>query len=342
MAKRSDQVHQMLAEHRARVDRIVARGNVAPVRKLYEAAIVEMQQKLAHLLVTGGGDTFSAHNLRTSIEQLRAGVAHMTVKVGASLALTTRETQVEGLRDVSTNIARLESVYSGSYQQLPIEQAARFLGAIDRNQTSLLASHQSCLSRYGASLIGQAEQALALSMATGATHFETLKRVEQVMKVNWWQAERIARTESAWAYNAAYADGLRIAAQDLPDIYQRWTEHIDDATGRAYDNRVASDSRALHGQIARPDGHFVMPAASDVSAKVWGKTWTFPPNRPNDRSCLTAWRPHWTDVPAYMMQGGARVQVTDEMRRAMGGKAAPGDVAAPVATWAQGEEAVVG
>ena len=325
--KNSELVQHMLAEHRAAVARIIGQ-NVAPVRKLHHDAILDVQARLAAVLARGDGDTFTAHNLREALAQLRAGVTEMTMQMGASLTLTNQETQVESLAQVNTNIGRLESIYKGAYQQLPIEAAARFLGVIDKNQTSLLASHSASLARYGTQLIGQTEQVLATSIAAGATGHEVMVRVQNTMQNNYWQAERIARTEGAWSFNAAQSDGLAIAAQTLPDLYQRWTEYVDDTTGRPFDARVAGDSMVLHGQIAAAGGSFVMPADGRANAKIWGLSWAFPPNRPHDRSSLIPWRPHWSDIPAYLMLAGTRTEVDDAMRKQMTGHAA-GKTAVP-------------
>jgi hypothetical protein len=88
-------------------------------------------------------------------------------------------------------------------------------------------------------------------------------------------------------------------------LMQRWTELVDDATGRPLDNRVAADSLAMHGQVAPPGGSFLMPAAGGALA---GQSWTHPPNRPNDRAVLTPWMPTW-GVPAWQFRNGRRVNL---------------------------------
>lgn len=123
-----------------------------------------------------------------------------------------------------------------------------------------------------------------------------------------WQIRMAAETHAAAAYNGAQEDSIRATARGMPDLRKRWTELIDDRTGLPYDNRVATDSFVLHGQVALPDRLFVMPADPRVSAKLHGKTWPHPPNRPHDRSVLTPWRPGW-GIPGWEMDSGTRREI---------------------------------
>lgn len=115
---------------------------------------------------------------------------------------------------------------------------------------------------------------------------------------------------TAYAFNAAHSDAIVAAQEELPDLYERWTEYVDDRTGKPLDDRVANDSLVLHGQVVAKGGQFIMPPDSRVSAKVWNKRYDHPPNRPNDRAVLTPWRPHWRDVPAWEYRNGERVSLT--------------------------------
>ena len=122
---------------------------------------------------------------------------------------------------------------------------------------------------------------------------------------------------TSMAFNATQADGIKECADELPDLWLRWSEHVDDDTFEPLDNRVAKDSIIMHGLIARPGEMFRMPISmpdgSPIPPKVWSrvkhladKQWPAPPNRPNDRSCVSPWRPHW-GIPAWRLEGGLRV-----------------------------------
>jgi hypothetical protein len=167
------------------------------------------------------------------------------------------------------------------------------------------------MARYGTRLVGQMEEDLALSMATGESVDDAIGRVQDRAGNEWWQAERIVRTESAWAYNVTQMDGTAAVAKDVPGTWLRWTEHVSDA-GVPLDDRVGEDSLALHGQVAAPGGLFTMPPATPdgklVSPSLVGQSWQYPPNRPHDRAVVLPWRSEWGS-PGWQWKGGRRVPV---------------------------------
>ena len=302
----------LLTEQHQQIDRLVRVGNVAALRKLYAQAIAEMQGKLAAVLLRGKSDSYTAHVHRQMLLQLREGVLELTKRFGEGLALTAQETAVESLAMTLQNIKRLNKHYAGAEVTLALEQSAIFWGVIDKRTTSLLSVHPGSVARYGTTLVTEMEGQLALSVAQGETGFEAMRRIEKTADINWWRAERIVRTETAWAANSVTADGVASAAQDLPGMMLRWTELIDDTTGRPFDDRVAADSFVMHGQLARPGGVFTMPVDERVASDQWGKTWNFPPNRPQDRSSALPWRPHW-GVPGWRYLQRRRVPVPPQV-----------------------------
>lgn len=313
---RRQTVATMLRNQRWRYERAVF-SRVDKLRAGQRAALLEMQARLSKLIVTGKGETFSAFQLRLAIEQVRESVRALERSMGASMRLGADEMLGEGARQTRANLVRLESVYKGTLPRIPVAEGAVFAGAYAGVQSSLLASIQSSVARYGGVLIAAGEQALMQTLLTGGTQQQAANAVQSAMQVNWWQAERIARTEYCYAFSAAAALQIRDDALELGDLMGRWSELVDDLTGAPYDDRVAADSLALHGQIARPGGSFTMPVSQNVSPKLWGKSWQYPPNRPQDRACLGTWRPHWYDIPAwYYSAAGGRVDVTPAMRRA--------------------------
>ncbi len=96
-------------------------------------------------------------------------------------------------------------------------------------------------------------------------------------------------------------------------MMMRWTEKVDDATGRPLDKRVAGDSLVLHGQLAAPVGLalFIMPGwgTDKTSSAMAGDTWYHPPNRPYDRAILTPWFPG-SGVPGWMLKDGDRLDLS--------------------------------
>jgi hypothetical protein len=139
---------------------------------------------------------------------------------------------------------------------------------------------------------------------------ETLEDVERTLDARWATAERIVRTETAYAFNAAAdAQIAEYARRAGAPVRKRWVERVDDATGRPLDARVARDSLVLHGQVVAPDASFQMPRDPRVSPKLWGLLYRYPPNRPNDRAVVLPWRAEWGGI-AWELRRGRRSEMT--------------------------------
>jgi hypothetical protein len=293
-----------LDAHRRNLAKIVEDRGVDRIKRLYDKAQDELNAKLRRI-TPARRDTFTAYQHRIVLAQVQQAQTQIARKLAGEAGAVSREAQVESLRGLTDQIGKLEKTYTGADIVLPIDEAARFYGVVDQRRTSLLKQHEESMASYGARVVGKVEEQLALSLATGETADAAIDRVQQTTDREWWQAERIVRTETAWAFNATHADGVAELASEIPDIYMRWVEHVTD-DGEPMDNRVGADSIAMHGQIIRPGGMFVMPPDPEVSTSMWGQRWAFPPNRPNDRAVLSSWRPHWGGL-AWEWKGGRRI-----------------------------------
>jgi hypothetical protein len=325
VAKPSPRVFDQIArEHLRRLDRLAERGSAARLKGLYERAFAEMERKARHLMRGQSKDSFSAHHARQVMAQLKAGIRTLALNLTGDTTAYAQEAAREARSATIRNIRRLEEHYAGTTPVLPAEEAARFIGAAgvsgptsllrDASRHGLLPGRvQTSMARYGARMIGRFEEELAQSTIQGETVGEAIDRIQDTGDLLWWEAERIARTETAWAYSAASADAIdeadqlmRVGGED--GVYMRWSEHISDETGLAYDDRVAADSFAMHGQVSAPGQSFVMPPYNGVDSRRWGMTFEFPPNRPNDRAALTPWRAHW-GVRGWRWVGGRRENI---------------------------------
>jgi hypothetical protein len=295
-----------VTRQRESFDRMRA-GSAERVHKLYTDAIAELTEKIAREARAGHADSFTAHSARIALTQLQGGIAELTKRMAGELGSATTDAGKSAGRSVWKQIESLEKHYGNSDFVLPIDEALRFIGANDRRAPSLLRVHQSSMDRYGDFLIGAMEGQMGLSMAMGEPLHAMIARIQRTASNEWWRAERIARTECSYAQNAASADAIEDAATRLPGLMLRWNEHVDDATMRPLDNRVAPDSLAMHGIVAIAGGFFEMPISEQVDARRWGMKWNFPPNRPNDRAAASPWHPEWGDVPGFSVVAGHRV-----------------------------------
>jgi hypothetical protein len=152
----------------------------------------------------------------------------------------------------------------------------------------------------------------------------------------YFSAEGLYTSNCSFAYNATHATAIDDASELVDGLMRRWTELVNDQTGAPLDGRVANDSLVLHGQVCfQPNGAtfeprttfllggtggFTMPPDRRVNAKLWGRRYAHPPNRPNDRSRLVPWKPTWA-VPAYMVVNGQRMDVRKALELMKGAQA---------------------
>lgn len=310
MAPASHEIfHQVVGEHQARLERIAERRGVSRLKRVYDEAHDEVQRKLRKLAQAGKGDTFTAHHKRVVMAQLIHGQAYVNARLGAELTDAAKEARHDVLRALAKDVGRLERKFTGHSPILPIEDAARFAGVIDKRKTSLLTQHRASVDRYGSRVIAQMEDALAKSVISGESHGDAYDRLGDIVGGEFYQVERIARTELAWAANATAADGLHAVREVIPDMMIQWRELVSD-TGQPLDDRVGIDSLALHGQVAVPGAMFTCPARApdgeEVPEGLQYEEVAFPPNRPNDRSTLAPWRASW-GIPGWRWVSGRRV-----------------------------------
>jgi hypothetical protein len=304
---------QITKENTKRLNRLIDRGGVSRLKKLYDQAQAEFESKLSKRF-GANAKTFTTAQMRMFQAMVRQGQMTIAKNMGDVLAAATEETKADALRGAIKDFKQLEKKFTGIATPLPVEEASRFAGVLGKN-TSLIKRHSTQLmGKAGVKTIRQIEQELALSMMTGETIGAAIDRIQKVTGKAWYQAERIVRTEQAWAFNATHAAAIADAADELPDIMMRWTELVDDVTGRPLDDRVAQDSIAMHGQVAKPGGSFTMPNKAQVPVALWGKSWEHPPNRPNDRATLQPWRPHW-GIPGWVLRNGRRVSLAHNKRK---------------------------
>jgi hypothetical protein len=135
---------------------------------------------------------------------------------------------------------------------------------------------------------------------------ETQHALRDVLEGGAGAVERIVRTETAFAYNAANDAAIIEYGRVDRRMMKRWTELVDDATGQPLDKRVGIDSVVLHAQVTRPDGVFTMPPDPRAPGSMVGRAWSHPPNRANDRAVIVPWHPSW-GLPGWQWIDGRRV-----------------------------------
>lgn len=310
---------RVVSEHLAKLERLKVKDSKR-LKELYERAQQEQVRKLHATMRRLGPESFTAQAQRGVLGQLRQGQVAIARNLAGSLGQVSRAAQAEGVAAAAKNVRTLQESLVGPFAPLPIEEASVVSDLVESRASSLLRVHEASMARYGSALVQRMEQQLSLSVLTEETPMEAADRIERVADLGWAGAERIVRTEQAYAFNLGHRDALVEASADLGDLYMRWTEHVDD-DGDPLDTRVGEDSVAMHGQLAEPGGLFTMPNDEDVSESLRGRSWEHPPNRPNDRAVLAPWRYGW-GIPGWFYRGGRRVpaKAVDKPRGAVTGQ----------------------
>ena len=298
----------VLRQHRDTLDRLLDRRSVVALKRFYDRAQDELERKLSRLVKEGRKDTMTAMQAQQLLVQVLEAQRIIAGQMASQFAPILKEGMAEGVQQVDRSLVTLERQFTGATITLPLSEIATFEGIMEKRMPSLIAANDSSFKRYGAVVTKAIQSELSVSLALGETPIEAIDRIRSTADLNWWQSERIVRTEMAYAYNSAHADSIEVAQQDLRDLGKRWCELVSDATGLPLDSRVAPDSLVLHGQITDAKGVFVMPPDERVSATVWNKTFRSSPNRPNDRSVTMPWRPHW-GIPGWEWREGQKIPV---------------------------------
>lgn len=305
---------QALATHRNRLERVLTAQSVNTMRNLYDEATGALTNKLKKSIGGGRSGTFTAHQQRIVLAQLREGQAVISQRLAGKMGPLTQAAQEKALKGLASDVSKLHKVFTGAEITLPIEEASVFAGVVQKRQASLLRASKTSFSNYGVNVVKKVEKELALTLLKGESPGAAIDAVAEVIDGEWWQGERIVRTEMAYAYNATHRDGIEESAQEIPELMMQWEEHCNDV-GAPLDDRVAVDSIAMHGQVTPAGGVFTMPATAPFPDKkgnqtvpfaLVGLSWEFPPNRPNDRAVLSPWMKDW-GVPGWRYVNGKRV-----------------------------------
>lgn len=293
------------ADARRQADRVLDRTGLKPVTKEYEAEVGRAMHSLTRAFRGQMRHEATAGEATKAVANIWFHGSGFATKPGAALESSTRTVLVEGFRSTSTMISKVTGMSTPLddptvmsrlvAQHLPKLEKIRAHSAIEMSK-DLRAS-------VSAKLRGIAAE-------DGARVSDLIAAAGETLDHNMWRVERLVRTETSYAMNLAQRAALMEIARDseFKGLFQRWTERVSDLNGKRLDKKVGEDSLALHGQVAKPGGLFHMPSDAPVGNSLMGRSWEFPPNRPNDRAIITPWMRSW-GVPGWLIQGGRRVHL---------------------------------
>lgn len=292
MADREEEI-RAASRRGLRVERSAERDALRAYEREQRAIIRE----IAEAYRGRGGEALDARTRRAIAARLRRAQVETARRLADQLTTTHSFAHAQSLRGLARLVGRLEGQ--------ALDEAPRLQTLLNRPQVGR--GVQRLAARQAAAAVTAQEAALVRALAEGHTVAAALRGAEQAALAEGWRMARAARTEAAYAYNAAISEGVEILEEEVPGLRARWTEHVDDSTWAPLDDKVAADSIALHGQVRGEHGSFIMP--NDGPADLVGKTYDHPPNRPNDRAVLTPWHRSW-GIPAYEVRDGRKVWLT--------------------------------
>lgn len=307
----------LIREQQQKLSGMADAKGILPLRRIYDSLIAQIggaggsgkMDIIRKMQIMAAARAAMIKFVRQGADVLNAGAAHIVTKTAGQ---------------AFTVLSQMERDRTG--RSLVMSEAARDkIAAAQPAPSTLLGSHERSLARYGAHMIGRIDDEVSTGISLGETHTQVVDRIMGTADLEFYQAERIARTELSYAGNSTSRGSIEAESEILNGtVYTQWHENADE-DGRPLDTIVCVDSLALHGQIAAAGEEFEQPPTSvfpdfkgrtEVPAYLVGKTWPVPPNRPNDRSIVAPWRPHW-GTPGWRWENNARVdkrRPIDEVR----------------------------
>lgn len=275
---------------------------IGRIQRVYDTNVERIVKVLAHQLRSDLKASADPHWIARAMTWVDRGFRVLSKNVSLEMAADTSTVYGQGIAaaaDVFSFIRGADSV---------LNDAAKMSEMVTMKEDMLALLRERSTMATAGNIKMRVHQ--ALRDVTPEMHVSDLiSTTAETMHHEGWQLRRLVRTETSYAYNLAQTEGLQeLASQDefRGKVFSRWTERIDDFTGRPFDDKVAKDSFAMHGQVVVPGQYFRMPEGAPVSARLTGRSWPHPPNRPNDRAVLTPWMQEW-GVPAWMWKSGVRI-----------------------------------
>lgn len=265
---------------------------IRAVRILLREAQQELDARLASIETIGAGPgSYSALSTRAAIEQVQATTMNLSRGLKVALLDSTRASATAATGNVIDHLTRMDKLFKGvGVQPIALDNARMFDRAVMGTESSLLRrlssgqnaatpTGQGILERYGTAVISSFEDRLQMAAITRQPWADVRTAITKESPFlesapSYW-AERIVRTECMAGYNKGTFEATREADDTLGDVVK--------ILCASFDNRTASDSYALHGQIRRPEEAF----------QWWKGLYQHPPNRPNDREVVVMHRISW-------------------------------------------------
>jgi hypothetical protein len=234
-----------------------------------------------------GADTFSATQMRVTLEQIRNAIEQVKDGMRETVVDTGTRSATFAAESTINYIQRADQKFTGIAGRLGLTEARVMDRAVKGTESSILnrligdeKAGPGILERYGDNVIKKFEGILQQRFIQKTPWSDVRNQLIaesdflQGAPMSW--AERIVRTEVMAAHNRASWEGLRAVNAQVGGQMLK----ILSAT---FDDRTSADSYAVHGQIRKPEEAF----------EDWNHQYQHPPNRPNDRETVVPHNINW-------------------------------------------------
>lgn len=291
---------QILQRDRDAAQRLVQGVGQQKTQALLRRAQQQLQQRLktAAGLSGPGKESFTFHQLRATLAQVKAVTAHLQVGM-QGVVLEQGQKAADQAAVLATRYLKIaEQHFTGSTERLNLNSARMMDRAVAGTESSLLQrllhgpdskKGQGILQRYGQNVVDHFEDHLQQRLVQRTPWAEVRQQLTdsspflQQAPAHW--AERIVRTETMFAEGRSANQAIGEADQQLGDMCK--------ILSSTFDSRTGADSYAVHGEIRRPSEEF----------QSWFGSFSHPPDRPNDRGIVVPHRISWP-VPAELKPKG--------------------------------------
>lgn len=253
-----------LAELNARQLRRLEESNAAALRGRLRAVVSDLQEQIESLPPG-------------SYARGRAAVIQLLAAAAANQSADTLKDLLRASGALSRDMAweHLEPEINAWLEHhgqdaRPLNIAA----AAQAEASTVIERYPRSIEAYGQAVAAQVQGALSSTILSQASSARTVELIQRALDSETWRAERIVRTETHAAYNAAHLEGLRRVRDEgtIPNLRK--------SALVTFDRRTAADSLPMQGQVRELEDFF-----SDGA----GRRFLHPPGRPNDREKEIPW-----------------------------------------------------
>lgn len=257
----------------------------------------------------GGAQAVAVHGqVQLAISAIQKMVTGRTAKQAANAIRA-------GVARTVTTMEGLEKRFTGIVTPLRLREAAELSRVSNQAKGMWARQFPTSVDRYGDKMLGDLEDIMRAGILAGSSMDDIIGALtghggprgkvslaavitpNGVLRVreadipeglfvrNKYWAERLVRTEMLKAYNGARQAALESAHGDHPGMKRKILATLDKRTGH--------DSIAVHGQVRGIKENFVDGA---------GRSYLYPPARPNDRETVIPWKDEWDDSAQHMSE----------------------------------------